>query len=113
MTRALVTFVRFSTSATDAPQSDVRTRPAHMLIGGVSATEVVAVSGTATGGEDRPVCPTGFTHALVKVTGGDVLATWGDDPTADATGFPILDGEKEALPVRPGELLSFIELAGE
>lgn len=43
---------------------------------------------------------------------GNVIAAWGEDPTAVQTnGMLVMQGAVELVPVSEGNLLSFVELA--
>lgn len=73
----------------------------------------MSVGPTATAANDRPEVPAGYDFALITALNGDVIvAPPGDDPTATQTSGKLLrTGIEEEIPVREGQLLSFIELA--
>lgn len=80
----------------------------------VSVLDYIAVTDTATAAESRPVTPaaTGAGQMYARVTALDapVIVAWGADPTASVTsGLRLPMDQPEAVPVSPGELLSFLE----
>jgi len=78
----------------------------------VSATSL-SVTGTATAGGSRPVVPAGVNYAIIIPLDGNVIvAPPGADPTATQTdGKLCLEGQETVIYVKPGQLLSLIELA--
>lgn len=94
-----------------ASSSSPKDMPSAMLIGGYGPRGEIAVSEVATEAGARPVFATNdqFSHILLHALGGDILVASGESPTASQTqGLLIRAGEKEALPMRDGERLSFV-----
>jgi hypothetical protein len=74
----------------------------------------LAVTAVATAPASRPVAPAGgdMLYARVSAVAGNIIAAWGDDPTADQqNGLMILAGNVELIPIASGQKLSFVELA--
>jgi len=112
MSTASVQFIRFGI----ASRQGSRNLPADMMIGGYSAREEVAVTGTATAGGSRPECPAlvddddlGYTHVRIQALDGDMIAQVGDDPTASQTaGVLVTVGQEVILPCLAEQLVSLV-----
>ncbi len=71
----------------------------------------LAVTSTATAAGSRPVAPSDARYARVSAVEGNSIVAWGADPTAaQDNGILVPEGQVEAIPVIPGEKLSFVEL---
>ena len=118
MAKVRVEFVMLGIS----PGSD--NNSANVLKALVGTPATLSVSATATVAASRPVAPSlpaspdptragyGRLYARISAVEGDTIVAWAADPTAaQDNGVLVLQGAVEAVPVAPGEKLSFVELA--
>jgi hypothetical protein len=78
----------------------------------VGAAELLDVSGTATAGGARPVAPVDADTVVINVISGNVIAAIGANPTATQTnGKVALEGWDVYLAIKPGEMVSLVELS--
>lgn len=112
MARVSVQFCRFDRQALYRPSTDDTDRLSDntMQPSVLGDRLELDVTGTATAGGSRPALPVSMTHAIVIPLSGEVLAQAGSDATAtQASRFLPLLGFEYVIPMKPGELLSFIQ----